>query len=519
MKDEDSPPATEQRLLHNWISFTGVIIALGGVFSFLLLFAFDLVSSNSNPYVGILAYVVAPGFFFLGAMLVVGGGWRTYRRFIREHPEAPRSFKVAIDLSKVKGRRTLLYFAIGAATFLLLSAIGSYQTYHYTESVNFCGQTCHEPMHPQFEAYLHSPHAEVACTECHIGSGVEYYVKAKLNGVRQLYHTFKGDFHRPITMSAKDLRPADETCGDCHSSGRNAGIKEKFYTHFLADETNTFFGLRMRLNVGGAETPGAVAGGIHWHMNLENKVEYIALGDDQEEIPWVRMTNADGEVTEFRGYGFEDDIEGHTVYTMDCLDCHNRPAHQFATPINLVDTAMYAGRIDSSMPWVKSNVVETLTRNYATLDEALMEIAFSLGDTYAEYDGVNKLIDEVAKIYESSFFPTMKADWRAYPDNSGHKDTAGCFRCHDGMHESNDGKTLSASNCNSCHTILAQGSWAEMENLSNEGHEFFHVDSIYEDFSCADCHNGALMVDEEYEVDEEVDEARLIRSILESETL
>lgn len=501
MNPDDPSSGTDQRLLHNGISFTGIIVALGGVFSFLLLTAFDVVSGNSNPYVGILAYVIAPAFVFLGLGLTLWGGWRTYRRIRRENPGAVPSLRIAIDLTQVRGRKTLMYSAAGLVGFLFLSAIGSYQTYHYTESVNFCGQACHEPMHPQFEAYLHSPHAEVSCTECHIGSGAEHYLKAKLNGVRQLYHTFKGDFQRPITMSVKDLRPAAETCGECHWSGRNAGTKEKFYTHFLADETNTFFGVRLLLNIGGPETRGDLAGGIHWHMNEANKVEYIAMDDHQSEIPWVRVTNEEGEVTEFRSYGFEDDIADHEILTMDCLDCHNRPAHRFETPNDLVDKALYSGRINASLPWVKSNVVHVLTRDYETPDDAMNQIAAYLGETYSGEAEVDRLIVETTRIYEQNFFPTMKADWRAHPDQISHKDTNGCFRCHDGMHESDDGRTLSASDCNSCHTILAQGTWEELENLSSEGHEFFHIDSIYEDFSCADCHTGALMEDEEFDED------------------
>jgi hypothetical protein len=67
----------------------------------------------------------------------------------------------------------------------------------------------------------------------------------------------------------------------------------------------------------------------------------------------------------------------------------------------------------------------------------------------------------------------MKADWRAYPDNISHKDWAGCFRCHDGLHKTADGKRkIQASDCNSCHTILAQGSGEQLEKLNPKGTGF-----------------------------------------------
>jgi hypothetical protein len=210
-------------------------------------------------------------------------------------------------------------------------------------------------------------------------------------------------------------------------------------------------------------------------------------------IPWVRFTDPNGKVTEYRAPDFKDDPSQHTIRTMDCLDCHNRPAHQFRSPNDAVDRAMTAGTIDSALPWVKSNVVAVLIQHYSTEAEAMEKISASLHATYSSKPQLPSLVSEIQRIYHDNFFPEMKADWRAYPDNLNHKDFAGCFRCHDGLHKAADGKTsVSAKSCNSCHTILAQGSGQQLTQLNANGHSFFHIDAVNEDFSCNGCHTGAF---------------------------
>jgi len=378
--------------------------------------------------------------------------------------------------------------------FLLLSAIGSNRTYHYTESTQFCGQACHTPMKPEYTAYKISAHARVACTECHVGSGASHYVKAKLNGVHQLRAMVTDSFERPIQTPVKNLRPAQETCEQCHWPQKFIGNIDRTYQHFLADETNTPFAARLIFKVGGGGRSGqGPAEGIHWHVSPDNKVEYIATDKKRETIPWVRLTDGKGAVTEYRAPDFKEDISKYEIRTMDCLDCHNRPAHRFRSPNDSVDAAMAAGLINTSLPWAKSNVVAALIQPYATEDEAIKKIATFLNERYPGSPQRESMIAEAQRIFTNSFFPEMKADWRAYPEHIGHKDWAGCFRCHDGLHKTEDRKkTISGNNWNSCHVILAQGSGEELQKLNPKGHSFFHIDSINEDFSCNNCHTGAF---------------------------
>jgi hypothetical protein len=479
-------------VFRNWLSLAGAVVALGSLFAFLLLFAIDLFAHHGNPYMGILAYVVAPGFLFLGLFLIVLGRW-IHRRHLHKAAHGTKEHPLVIDLSRARDKRLLAVFAAGAVVFLLLTAIGSNRTYHYTESVQFCGQACHAPMKPEFTTYVNSPHARVDCVECHVGPGASWYVKAKVNGVRQLYCTLTGKIERPIKTPIKNLRPAQDTCEQCHWPERFVGELDRTYTHFLADETNTPFSVRLSLKVGGGNPAYGPAGGIHWHMNLANKVEYIATDAQRQVIPWVRLTGSNGAVTEFRIKDFKDDPSKHEIRTMDCLDCHNRPAHRFRSPNDAVDAAMAAGRIDPGLAWVKSNVVAALIAPYSTETEATAKIAEHLRSRYANSPKVDSLVAEAQRIYQHNFFPEMKADWRAYPDNISHKDWAGCFRCHDGQHKSADGKrSIQASSCNSCHTILAQGSGDQLEKLNAKGHRFFHLDAINEDFSCYSCHTGSF---------------------------
>ena len=215
-QNENSMPRRRVGLFRNWLSLSGIVIAAGSIFSCLFLFATELFLPRSNPYMGILVYVLAPIFFFLGITLIIAGLWM-------QRWQKPQAGILVVDLSRSRDRKMLVVFIAGALVFLLCSAIGSYQTYQFTDSVQFCGTACHVPMKPEYTAYLHSPHARVACIECHVGSGADWYVKTKLNGVRQLYDVLRDDYPRPIKTPLKNLRPARETCEQCHWPNGSSG--------------------------------------------------------------------------------------------------------------------------------------------------------------------------------------------------------------------------------------------------------------------------------------------------------
>lgn len=490
---EDSSNNTRLGRLRNWLSLSGMVLSVSAFFAFVLLFAVDLFATHANPYMGILAYVVTPMFLIAGLAMVLAGYILETRRIRKGLPRKEGAFELRINLSRKRDRRMLVAFVGGSVGFIFLTALGSYQTYHLTETNAFCGQACHTPMEPQFSAHQHSAHAQVSCVSCHVGPGAENYIRTKVSGVRQLFQMVMNSYPRPILIRHDEQRVAEVTCQTCHWSQKHTGDVHRSYKRFLADEENTPFTVQMVLKVGGSDPVYGPVEGIHSHMNVSNKIEFISLDDMRMEIPWVRVTNADGKVTEYRTEDFKDDISNYTIRNMDCMDCHNRPAHKFMTPNAAVDLSMSFGRIDPSIPWAKAKVVEALVQEYPTRAVAHEKIAAFLRAEYAEDDRVDALIKEALAIYDTNFFPEMRADWRAYPDHIGHKDTNGCFRCHAGNHFAEDrSRTIKGSDCNACHIITAQGAGEELQNVNLKGHDFFHLDSEYLEPNCAECHNGQL---------------------------
>jgi nitrate/TMAO reductase-like tetraheme cytochrome c subunit len=490
------PPASRRSsAFRNWLSLSGLVVMVGSLFSFLLLLLLDALAPCANPYVGILTYLVAPAFLVIGLLLAGFGAFLRHRQIVKTSGPMP---PLRIDLTRPRDRRLFGLFLAGSVVFLLISAIGSYQTYHFTESVQFCGQACHGVMKPELVTYLHSPHAKVACADCHIGKGAAWYVRSKLSGTYQVYATLFDKYPRPIPTPVHNLRPAQETCEECHWPQKFVGNLERTFSYFLGDETNTPFTVRMLMNVGGGDPTHGPEGGIHWHMNVRNKIEYIASDEARQKIPYVRMTDSQGVVTEFRSPRFTNHVEEASVRVMDCMDCHNRPAHRYQTPNSAVNLAMALGNIDRGLPYIKTNALYVLTRNYTHETQALQGIATGLAERYpadkypSAQGSVRAAISFVQKIYKDNFFPEMKATWQVYPDNIGHKDWPGCFRCHDGSHKSADGKrVIKANDCNACHTILAQGAGAELDLLTPKGQKFKHPgDEV--DGACNDCHTGGL---------------------------
>ena len=259
-ENKTSPPV-HRSLFRNWISFIGVVVAIGALFSFLLLFVLDALSKFSNPYISILTYMVVPGFLIGGIVLSFAGAWLERRR--RAHGAGPTSLQ--IDLNQPRDRRVLVTFIIGSVAFLLLSAIGSYNAFNFTESVTFCGETCHKVMKPELTTHDHGPHARVACVECHVGKGVSWFVKSKISGSYQMYSVAFNKYPRPIGTPIKNLRPARDTCEECHWPQSFVGNLDRTFNYFQSDASNTPYSIRLLLRIGGSDPRRGPVGGIHWH--------------------------------------------------------------------------------------------------------------------------------------------------------------------------------------------------------------------------------------------------------------
>jgi hypothetical protein len=233
----------------------------------------------------------------------------------------------------------------------------------------------------------------------------------------------------------------------------------------------------MLMNVGGGNPDTGPVSGIHWHMNLSNEINFIATDSQRQVIPWVQAKDRNGTVTVYTAGNSTltpEQIASAPKRRMDCIDCHNRPAHIYNPPDMALDKAFAANRLDTSLPYLKRKAVEAVSKTYTTNDEALKSIASSLSDFYrtnysslysekrASVDGA---IKEIQRIYQVNFFPEMKTDWQAHPNNIGHLISSGCFRCHDGEHKSNTGKVIS-NDCNICHTVLYDSARPAEQNAS-----------------------------------------------------
>lgn len=480
---------------NNWISAIGAVIAAGALFSFAFLVWMDFSQGEKNPYLGILTYIVAPAFLISGLALILVGAWMQ-RRYALKHA-ATRPDRWQIDLGNPHQRRWIAGLGVGGVCFLLLSAFGSYQTYHYSESNQFCGQVCHSAMNPEFVAYKRGAHARVDCVDCHIGSGAEWFIKAKINGTHQLIAYTLDNYNRPIATPIKNLRPAQDICEKCHWPDKFHGNIDVNFEHYLSDKKNTPYTVRMLLHVN-KSAPGSPPGGIHWHVSDTEKVEYYAADEKRQIIPWMRVTNLkDGTSRVFRTDDFTGEPPADKIRRMDCMDCHNRPAHVFPTANDAVEKAMVAGQLTTKLPNIKRVAVQAMTQQEITKDaEAPQKIADFLRSKYQGRDHAVELpgaIAAVQAIYTTTIFAERKADWRVYPNNIGHKDWPGCFRCHDDKHKTAQGQLVRSSDCASCHTILAQGKGEQLELLNAKGLEFNHPGGELDpELTCADCHNGGV---------------------------
>lgn len=487
-------------LWNNAISLAGMFIVTAAIILLLTYGLFSVIAPPANPYVDIIGLMILPGILVVGMTVTPVGIVLKLRTVRRAHPSTrvhwgwPR-----INLDDPKQRRAVTLFV--GLTVLMLPVLGvsGYQGYHFTESAQFCGKTCHAVMEPQYAAYERSPHARVSCAECHIGSGADWFVKAKISGVRQVFAVWFDTYSRPIPPAITELRPARETCEECHWPAKFFGSQMRTRVHYSPDEENTRREVRMMLRIGGADELLGRQEGIHWHMALAGAVQYVAADDGLQDVPWIKFKDHDGKETIYRSDGrpHSEAPPPGIIRTVDCMDCHNRAAHLFRPPYEFVDLYLDAGRMDASLPYLKREAVTLLTRSYASDDEARSVIAEQLAKFYRDqYPQISTLKDKavaqaadaIHDIYTHSFFPAMKVNWHTYPDNIGHMYSSGCFRCHDGKHVDADGKAISSA-CDTCHTFFTPV--PNMPNTLKEG-PFEHSMNMFPHptLRCNQCHTG-----------------------------
>lgn len=491
------------RSFNNWTSLGGAIIAAVSLFIIIFLFLVSVLFDQGSSYLGLFIYIILPAFLVIGLIMIPIGSLRKKKQDKKKIPDQ-RSNWPKIDLNDKRYRNAFFIFVFGTLLFLMLSAIGSYEAYHYTESVEFCGKVCHKVMEPEYVAYQNSPHARVACVECHVGPGADWYVKSKLSGLYQVYAVLTKIYPQPIPTPVHNLRPARETCEECHWPEQFYPRKLKHLKHFQTDTENTEWDIVMQMKIGSQYEALGLKEGIHWHINPDVKIEYYSPEWERETIPWVKYTNMKtGEEIIYQDPDTVIDISSvnaSEIRVMDCIDCHNRPSHIYKPPQEFVDKAIAAGEIPQDLPDIKVAAMDILNQEFPTKDSAMafieQEINFYYELLYPEiYDTNKAVIDQTIAVLQEKFsqniFPYMKVRWDVYPDHIGHLNTEGCVRCHNDKHVSESGQRITRD-CNLCHEIVAQGTLDNMERASTFGSlEFKHpvdIGEAWRDTYCAECH-------------------------------
>ena len=485
---------------YNSITYLGVMLSVFILVCEFFLFAIDFTSSTPSIYLGLVTYVLLPPFLIIGLILIpLGAHWKQ-KRILKGSAEG-RPKPIVIDLSLSTHQNAVAIFMVGTVILLIMTAIGSYKAFNYTESTQFCGVTCHGIMKPEYTTHNQSPHERVKCVECHVGSGANWYLHYKVAGTHMLVKTFDGTYERPIPAPVETLRPAKETCEQCHWPGKafSAILLNKIY--YADDPSQTPpWKIDILMRVGAGQNGAA---GIHAHMYYGNDIYYVADDAKRQKITWVKTVNKAGKAviytTNDSPYKKIEPPAGK-IRKMDCIDCHNRATHRFEAPDVLMNRAIALGDISPDIPMIKGKGVDVLGKVYASSSEATQKIRSSLMEYYStkqaafytgHQDAIEKAIGNIILLYQQNFFPEMKSRWDAYPDNIGHMISSGCFRCHDNEHKAATGEVISRK-CTLCHIITEQGTGATIQK-SMDGLEFQHPwdgDDSWKTSNCTDCHTG-----------------------------
>jgi len=494
---------TRGGLYRNALSFFGAYVSIISLFLILFSLLLQFSFKRHSPYIGIFSYLVFPAFFALGGVLFLVGMQRESVRRRREGVDYALPYP-RLDLNDPDTRKKFGYAVLGSSFLAILLAFISYHAFLYTETVSFCGQLCHTVMEPEYAAYQGSPHARVPCVECHVGSGASWYVKSKISGARQVLAVLTGTYPTPIPTPIENLRPARETCEECHWPAKFFGTQLLQIPHFRYDERNAPEQISLGIKTGGGSGKLGENAGIHWHMITENRVEYVAMDRQLQDIPWIRATRPDGTADEYVRDDYTGDpkeLSSRPRKQMDCMDCHNRPTHIYEPPDAAVDKAMASFLISRTLPWVKKTVVDALVVEYpnrgAAHEGLRSTIATFYRDRYPEVyrarkADVDKAIETAIQIYDRSVFPDMKVNWKTYSSNIGHRNWPGCFRCHDNRHVAKSGKVLSME-CTTCHTMPQRGPLSPLGAMMPASKMEWHPMELkgkHARILCSQCHSA-----------------------------
>ena len=462
------------RLWSNWITLLGGILTTCSALAIVLVFGAGFFSSGTNPYAGAILVIALPFLFLCGLALIPIGLSIDRRKRAKsgvtaELTPVQQAFRTA--LGKGAARPLIVFFAIATAVNVLVFSIGGQAAVQHMDSAQFCGTSCHTAMEPEWTAYADSPHSHVACVDCHIGPGTRWEIKAKLNGLHQLWGVVSGNHHRPVPVPVTQLRPSGDTCEQCHSQAKFTGNKIVMLPHFKPDQSNTPNYNVLAVHVGGRDERTGKYRGIHWHAGHGTEVVYEQLDSARNKVGKIRVFEQGKLVSEYLPPERDRKLPAVELRNMDCIDCHDRPTHTFdASAAAAVDRAMSSGMLDAKTPWLAQASTAALEKGSGTA----ADFHAALDETYRNsHSGVTVapgVLDQasvtLAALYHRNVFPKMNVGWGTYRNRLGHKhegekgEEIGCFRCHDGEHVKTGAggapETLSQS-CELCHEQIVAG--------------------------------------------------------------
>ena len=456
----------------NWVGKTGIALATGSFVTFVALEIPRLLGVLTNAYLGLLTYLLLPTLFVLG-LLLIPLGWRRYRiasgrstadllgeRFSPEDVEA-----------RPQGARLLVTVTVLSLVNVVFLGAVSLRALRFMDGAEFCGTACHSVMNPEWVTYQKSPHARVACIECHVGEGVDALIDSKLNGAYQLLSITFDLYERPIPTPVHQLRPARETCEKCHWPAKFYGKRLKTLARYGSDRASTPEYTTLSLKVDTGVTPGS--GGIHWHVAAANEVRYASVDDQRKRMIWVEVRRPDGTYERFENQSLPGTAaRAQDVRSMDCVDCHNRATHIYQNPARAVDEKLASGRLNRSLPYIRRESLRALTRSYVSGEAAQAGIARHLEQFYTDAAPVGMLsrvdaaIEEVQGIYARNVHHGMRITWGSYPSFIGHEGGGGCFRCHNSYLVNGQGSSI-GEECTLCHSMLAYESASPFKFLES----------------------------------------------------
>ncbi len=488
---------------YNPLTLIGSVIAGFNLCLIILLLFINMVSTRPSPYADLIILLMLPVFVLFGITLITIGIVRQRRR--RKAGLAKEQRLLVIDFNNARQRTLVILLSVAFIILSLTYAFVMYQGYEFVESDYFCGQACHYVMGPEYTAHADSYHSKVECSACHVGTGTNYFLLSKLRGINQLTELLLNDYSRPIPVPLTDLRPSEQICGTCHAPEYPLTTIQEQRTFYLPDESNTPWKIGILFKAAGGSVETVNLSRMHWHSSVAREIDYATADPKREEIPWIRVVGLDGRQTIYFAKNSKSRQQapaGSQTFKMDCNDCHNRTGHDFSPSDKIVNRLINKNSIDPSLPGIKSIALKALDGTYATQDDGLAAIETTITgyyrknhpDVYASQKSkIEESIKAVQDAYKKNYDPVMRTSWKAFPDNAGHMYTAGCFRCHDDNHVSNDGKVLSRD-CSLCHLLLEQQNGTEPNQIKLTNIQYPHpvdIGDAYKEKYCSDCHGSS----------------------------